>query len=512
VIPRNRILSIARSAARTAAVGISIRVSIRNRSRRMWSLRVTGRRGRRRASATQGRAWFGRDRNRRPHYSAAGDQRARHRRIIRAIDSEIDRRAAQIMRDTTNPRRIHGRLEPHIRTAESRPRPRPLSGIRLDVKERRYALTSNRESLRYRYELGPNVEDGDMEAPIVPRYRRGRIRDTNHWLLRNARPPIRNLGPYVLIARRINANQEFAYSPSRNVWNRPNYQARRWLACVDSIQFQPERYTWNVGERRFTQHQNQRLARGRAQQMRRRVVDLLVASTDARVVHGLMSHNDARTRRPIRSLDAEERFGGHTVERHVLGHGIGGIQNVEDLARRAGWGEIVIQGRLGRSIIRRPGGRAPTAFLNLRNANLALSSARRELSILWRDMRTEFARKQRRNPSLVWDVDTPLVRGARARRIDRNFLRRAERPRYMGWRVHGGRAPNEGNRPLFRQHVTGVTPSNWNTWAAGNPAADPTAPVTELTFHVVRKARVVFRPSRNPAAKGFFLLTMYPTS
>lgn len=512
VVTRQAVLGPARNAARAAAAGIAISVSARLLPGvPLWTLRVTGRRGRRRASVSRGRAWYARNRARQLWYSASRNQTARHRTLIQNLDRTLERQTARILQTEPDPTEIQRRLATVATRFAGAPRPRPLVGIRLDLQPDRGDLDANRTHMTWRYALGPNMTTGRVRVRVTPIYPLGRTRDLTHYLLRTAQPPIRDLGPYELSAHRITQQQRFVYAPDNATWGTVAYQARRWRACRDTIQFIPERREWNGAQRHFVRSGgNQALAERRARSMRGEVIALSRAATRRSIVQALLQYQDARRPRPLRSVNTEETFGGHTVERHVFGTGEG-IQNIEDLARRAAFGEIVVRGR----IRQHGGGRNPSAFARLRDANIALRAAAREIGVLWADLRDALASVNPAGGSFDWPIVTPPIHAVRARRAQGNMFPPAERPRYLRWRAPAGRPAGAGTRPLIAEHVAQPAPSRWSRWAARQPAAgpgapQPAAPLTTISYHIVDRAQLVVRPTTRTGASGWFVLTLYP--
>jgi hypothetical protein len=530
VVPREAVLGPARAAARGAAPGISIRVAARHLpGLPMWTLRVTGRRGRKRASVSRGRGWYGRNNARQPRYSAARDQTLRHRRVIETLDQRLTRRAEVILRNEPDPAVIQERLAPTATRFAGAPSPRPLTGVSLDLTPDRGDLNAQRTRLTWRYALGPNMTRGSIRVAIVPTYTLGRTRDLTHYLVRTARPRINNLGPYELSARRITQTQRFVYAPDPAVWAAAAYEAERWRACREAVLYVPERRQWNTDQRRFVASPGeQALANRRARSMRNEVVNLSRADTRRGIVEQLMSYRDARAPRPLRSVSTEEGYGGrwlylsttgamagtvqrgagrgHAVERHVLGTGEG-IQDERDLARRAAFGEIVVRMR----IVAAGGARNASAFASLRDANIALRAAAGEIRILWNDLRTALARRVLDLGNLAWDVTTPPVNAVKARRTQGGVFPAAQRPRYLRWRFVGARPAQAGTRPI---HGGDVGSPEWTGWAARQPAGpgapQPTAPLTDVTYHNATRAKLVLRPTSSAGASGWFVYTLYP--
>lgn len=511
VVARNVFLGPARNAARAVAAGIAISVAARPLpGTPVWTLRVTGRRGRRRSSASRGRGWYARNDARQMRYSASRDQTARHRRIIRNLDRRLENEAARIVRTEPDPTVIQQRLSAVAGRCAAAPQPRPLIGVRLDLRPDRGDMDANRTHLTWRYALGPNMTRGQVRVGILPTYALGRTRDVTHYLLRTARPAVRDLGVYELAAHRITQEQRFVYAPDRVVWSTAAYQGRRWRACVNTVQFIPERRRWDATQRRFVQGLNEPLADRRARFMRGEVVALSRATTSRPIVEALLTYQDARRRRPLRSVTTEERLGGHTVERHVFNAGEG-IQDIEGLARRAAFGEIVVRGRIRLAA----GGRAPSAFPSIRHANIALRGAAAEIGILWTDLRDALANPTTPFATFAWQIQTPPVSAVRARRVQGAVFPAAERPRYLRWSAPVGRPSASGRRPLLSEHVAVPAPSRWSRWAARQPVVGPDAPrpnepLTTISYHVVDRAQLVVRPTTRAGASGWFVLTMYP--
>ncbi len=357
VIPRSQVLSTARSAARPAAAGISIRVAIRHRGTRMWSLRVSGRRGRRRASTTMGRAWFGRDRRRRPHYSAARDQRARHRRIVRNLTDRMQNTINRIGRDEFNPRDIHREAQGPIRRIEAALRPRPLQGIDVDVQEAHYdrAVRNGRAHLEYHYSIEPNTNGSNIYLGLpAPTYTQGWANhNLSHPFLRDADPRIRSLGPYDLTAPPWNAATHQPYSPPRfRLRPGPRYvgtggavSRRRWSACLRRSRFTVERYEWRAAEVQFVRvgSPDPNLVDSRVDHMPKYAADGTNHPEIAPYVRGMLRHDEGRRPRRLRNLTVEEGYGppgaAHTIRNHVLGLAPG-IRTARHMAWRAAFGEV----------------------------------------------------------------------------------------------------------------------------------------------------------------------------
>lgn len=523
VLPRPQILQAARVAARAAAPGIAIRVATRHLGTHMWTLRVTGRRQRRRATVTRGRAWFGRTLARQARYSAARDQTLRHRRLVETLERRLEQRARVILRNEPDPDRVQERLAPTATRFVATPSPRPLVGIRLDLQPDRGRMNASRTRLVWRYELGPNMATGRVDVGLLPPpYLTGRTHDLTHYLLRTARPAIRNLGPYALSAHRITRMQRFVYQPDPVVWggSTPDRETMRWRASRDDVLFVPEHRQWSMDQRRFIASPGEAaLARRRSRSMRAEVVDLSRAATHRSIVDAIMSHNEARTPRPLRSLNTEERFGGrwlyapdvvggapvaragsaHIVQRHILGLGV--MADRVGLARRAAFAEIVLRGR----IVSGPGSgvglaRNATAFASLRDATIAMRGAAAAIRGLWRDLRTELAHRILNTGALSWPVPTPPFDAVRARRAAGAPFPARERPRHLRWRYDARtrgytvpRAAADGRRPIHQFDPT------------------PGVPLTDLTDHLgVTSVTFAVRPTGMAGAHGWFLYTMYP--
>lgn len=230
VVPRNQVLQTARGAARSAAPGIAIRVAARHIGTHMWTLRMTGRQGRRRATVSRGRAWFGRDERRRPWYSAAPDQTRRHRRAVEHIAQDLGREARRIAEHEASPREIHRRLSPDVRREEASPTPRLLTGVRLDVDENHFETDRRRTELHYPYELSPNMAKKTLPPiPITVTYPTGLTDNTGHFLATSADPPIRNFGPYFLQAEALTSTTHSHFVPITST-NKGSLSSGDWSA------------------------------------------------------------------------------------------------------------------------------------------------------------------------------------------------------------------------------------------------------------------------------------------
>jgi hypothetical protein len=520
VVRRNQALHTARSAARSAAPGLSMRVATRHLGPRMWTLRVTGRRGRRRATVSRGRAWFGRDERRTAWYSAAPDQTRRHRQAVENLDRNLQRRVDEIVRREPVPRELHRKLQPDIRSRERQPQPRLLSGVTLDVDESRYHWDRQRQQIEYHYRIGPNANGGLIVQDGVPTYPGGPTWDPAHWLLANADPPITSTGPYCIVATPLPkmSSDQIKYNPCQNAalpggddWSRPALHNSRWSACLPNTRYDPEFYVWVATNRRFERQPRREMTRvdKRVKGMRNQVVNLSANQTDPDTVEAIIDYRNGQTSRPANSIDVEDGFGGHIASHHVLSRR-GGVDSLRALAVRAAFELVPAVGGILVPAPLDPDVPVASAFLNLDDANRALRRGSEVLGQTWR-----------RGPHYRRDAV------ARGNRFDFVFAIPPTEYRVASRRGLGGHAPpvppyaHPGDRPAYLQGGGGGDRplSNaddevrqWRKWwrkirLGAPPPPDPLSLVTRGTTD---KARIVIQPHTGKGSGGFYVRTLYP--
>lgn len=532
VVPRNQILSTARGAARGAAPGISIRVAVRHLGTHMWTLRVAGRRGRRRATVTRGRAWFGRTRSRQARYSAARDQTPRHRQISRGFERRINEVSRRESRHVRSPDRVAHGLRADVRRIESAPSPRPLQGIETDIDElhpRQGHDESRRFALRYRLRIAPNSFETSIWAHLTePRYH-GEwaewnprhvllARDADTYMLSSAH----DFGPYDLETPRWDTSRHEPIRPPR-FRLRPEYaryggigggnSTRRWAACTNTANVRAERLSWSVrdlqfnrGARRADLVNERTTLPGMFSYMEDRRSGAAVGHTHggaARRAHAIAAYQGGRRPRPLRgTLSAEDAHpGSHIASHHVIG--AGGIPSRRHVAWRAAFDQQI--GPLGLDLTAVSAQGRNGAFESSGAAMSALALAHRLIAGRWGSLRDVMI-------SDDWPDMTGRVDATNTFAVDSTGGRhpQSERPRYLTSTFRSVfTTPFRGVRPLYDRDVTSI---EWVGWASRNRSvAQPTRPLA----HVVRRSRAFFlvRNTLDPGGwHGWYFHTLYPVN
>jgi hypothetical protein len=541
VVRRTQALETARRAASTAAVGISIRVAARHLGTRMWTLRVTGRRGRRRATVSCGRAWFGRDRRRQPWYSAAPDQSRRHQRIRGGIERSVERASMRESKHILDPDRVAQNIEDDIRRIEAAPEPRPLIGIRTDVDEKHHRRGHDergRFALEYRLTIAPNTNGRPIVAGLeVPRY-------TGEWAEWNPRHPLLTVAANTFALRNV---EEFGpYDLSTPDWDQRNHRPvreprfelrpeyaryggiggshsdRRWSACQAATQFRVERLRWNLRRVAFEHGRGIRRDLVNARVERRGMFSFMEDRRNgqavARGLGGVAARAEAmagwragREPRPLKgTLSEEDSFRdpqivdrrSHIRERHVIcPTGLPGRRHV---AWRAAFDQQVGRTGIDRAAPSSNGRNA--AYESERNAMTSLRLARNRLAGNWQRLRDELL-PETPEPEFTGRVAAADVFAVN-REGDRHSVR--ERPRYVAsdFRLAFPSESFQGVRPLFPADVNS---DEWRRWADRHRReARPKNPLTkevtrELAFFLIHAT------SHDPGTwYGWYFLTLYP--
>ncbi|MEX1365921.1 MAG: DUF4157 domain-containing protein [Nannocystaceae bacterium] len=515
VIRESQVRSILRGARAPTRPGIRIRLSVDRQGTDGWRVRARASQGRRRATMHHGRGWVARDRQRRRWYTTARDQDSVHRRALDDAKERIERRAARIVEDEPEPRRIHEQLQPYIRSTESRPQPRLLGGIRMEIGERRFREARGprgAEVLRYRYEIGPNMTDGDIDIiDVNRRMSQNPTRSSRHYLLRTAAPSITNadLGPY-----RIDPNQTFRIAgrepvfevhPPRS-WEGTRARNTRWDACLTQTDYAIERYEWDDRRNRLVRQANVsnvvRAARTRA--MMSYVVDpgVPIAVLPQPVVASVLGHDDGRSPRGMGNVHVEDARDptSHFRSHHVLGPGTGGAQTRRQLALRSIHNHVPGPGGAGWTATAHTN--RSSAWTGVAVANRVLRRAHDQLSRHWTRHRDELVRAH---------IDNPPYNTIELRFSGTGFDRIAYR-RFGGlWPL--ARLPaylypgHTGDRPVF---AADLRSPEWRHWVRHPGTLIPN--LSPKSRRAYGQNRVLVRLRQSPAFGGWFVATMFPTN
>lgn len=500
----------------------------------MWTLRVTGRRGRKRATVTRGRAWFGRNEARQPRYSAAPDQTRRHRRIARGLERRIERASLQRSEHVLDPDRVAERIRPDIRQIEDAPEPRPLTGIQTNVDEahpRRGRDEQGRFALGYHLSIAPNSFEATLWANLrEPSYRDEWANwDPRHDLLAQGQNTFvfgsaHDFGPYDLWTPEWDrARHEPKEAPRFKL--RPEYSRyggiggangrRRWAACTAGANIRAERLRWNSAQRQFERGPtrqdlvNERLQRsGMFAFMEDRRAGAAVAraqggaSARAQAIAGWRGGQEPR---PLKgSLAAEDDHPeSHIEARHVIS--ARGMPSRRHVAWRAAFDQQV--GRTGVDRGAPSSGGRNGAFESATSAMTALRLARNHLVGRWATLRDLFL------PDTPAGELTGQVAATDTFAVDRIGERHPirERPRYLQpvfRSVFTSRF--QGVRPLYDQDVGSP---EWRGWASRHRSeAQPARPLTRVVIRP--RAFFLIRPTDDAPGTwyGWYVHTLYPVN
>jgi hypothetical protein len=525
VVHRKAALQAARSAARSAATGISIRVATRHlgaATAKLWTLRVTGRRGRKRATVSRGRGWFGRDERKVAWYSAAPDQTRRHRRVLENLEGAADEEARHYRGRDQSLKALHRALNPVLRRLEQRPRPGLLAGLRLDVQEARFDPKNRQRELRYHYSLGPNALVGSFPVEAPDKTNKTPTYDVNHPAVAHLNP--KDFGPYQLMSwdptqmstvrpKDLDkvAKSYFKVSPPV-AWQAITQagDAIRWEGCLEKTPYEPESYEWDddyktdpavtPGFKRALDRNN-KLVGQRVRWIRQRVLDAATSNTNEMTVGEICRRYDGRYPRAT-NLHQDERLGGHTIARHVLGTG-GGVQDERDIAIRAAFekipGSTTPPAAPGPALFEKSdlkGGLVASAFRNEGAATRAAKTAREHLSKTWTTLPSTRNHLARTTDSIEFRINAPpadLVA----------YERRRPKPHPTGdlpaYVPYGPRRikPAKGRRPLYEADRAA---------SGASPRIQPlTNPVT-----LIGRVVVLVKATTAKGSGGWYILTMYP--
>ena len=283
---------------------------------------------------------------------AATDQRPKHKTLVKKLDTDLEALAQTKSKQSPDIKDIHLFLKTKMTDAEDKVSKEMMHGISIDVDENVFEQAKddqNQPALLYPYTISPNAKRKKLRISVSKR------------------------------EERYPTGQFVSRRSLKNLWDD---------CSAKHTTLQAKDGRWETGP------EKQERAMMAQKELKRRL------SSKKHTVHAILSHEEGYYPRLITNMNTEENYGGHSLQRHVIGSGaahlmhskthlalraIAGFTGFPDSFPMAQWPSD-LNYEMGRS-------RKSSAFSSTKDSLKAAQTAREELVAknrkLWIDVRND---------------------------------------------------------------------------------------------------------------------------